>query len=378
MVEQHPQDTFDQWKEVVNLPPDFPSLKPLSGSEFGSDVGLDGFTPNRRRLYIGPNQRAIFEYVRNSWSNPGIIFLFNSGHGVSTVSNYIHQVVSEERIRYRAVPVKLQLDNMHASDQEFGEDVRVQVVKNVLLGNWGPLLPPEQYASLLGVEGIVNPADKNFTKVMYARSLVARATIEESWEMVGNITPNLALPLEELLRHLHEHRFLRVGFGIDLSSSKLEGEEYRAAIATLVNRVSVIQDRVGNQSSPFGLQFFANPESYQLLDRHYWPGNLDVVKVPAFQPLDIFAMLALQYHASPDQVPDQNARLPSRPHLATIVDPSFLLIPGVYDPGLSLREIIKNFARELRISANTGYTSYRLSPTPEQMRRIAEIKTGNK
>lgn len=369
------EEGFRLWKDAVGLPDQFPRLAPITEPlvQSGSRP-LDGPAFNLNpHLFLGAQREGTVQRIVDSLGMPLLAVCVAAGHGCTTLAGIVYARAEAAAVGKGVVPVRVALEDYLAPDPEdvypvsveglspsqrrtitanrqaiaehafapledrdpmelIYEAIRRAVLVSLTTNPWERSLGRAEYGTLIGAKR--QDDDALVAQRNRLAPIVANDPISDG--VLGELAPNLAVDVRELVRALNaDRRTVRISLQLDLSSScrgrihGREGEElldpYVRVVRSFVQALKNLDEQNARAKpptlpslldqtvfiSPVGLDIFTNE----------WTRQPEVVSFPWYRPVDLFAILAHHYppqHAAPGVRPTD--RLSSIMHSGPLIE----------------------------------------------------------
>ena len=273
-------------------------------------------------------------------------------------------------------------------------DVRLAVVRSLVVSRWEHVLNRSLYRDLLGTRSATPEAFEE--RRAQLAPLVKGRVNESQWEAIGAMGGQLGNEdYLEIIRELNRDGNVRIRLMLDLSATPMgrqylgdpaedvdESGEYLAepyvnAIKDVTKAVKNVEERSAKGPQPtlpslLDKAYFLSREAWAQFDEAFTAQMDSVVDFPPYRAVDIFAMLAYHY---PPSWGDQGARVEL---LSAVLDSDFIAITD--KTAISTEMVI--FERQLRArlsdQGSVNYHQRRPStgdPEVERLRaQMSELK----
>lgn len=343
MNKERAQKNFSYWKNLVNLPPTFPDLKPLTAEEM-----LD------LAVIEGEDERKI---INSLYSKPLTMVIVPDGGGLSTLYRYIFEKCKKESTTRESIPVTVDLNDIDdpITSEYLEQTIKTQVIGSLVSQDWTSL-PEEHYYPCINYNESID------FQVYRAEALdFLFGKRKKAWSSVKKNFPSLKQPLGIFLNDLLENMRLQTLIFFHIPKSKADEEPLLA----LSSALKIIHEINAFMPAAIREVYFINPGTSSDLNREY-KRNYNIVNHPRVTGAQIFAMLNKRFRPTlPGPMGSQE-----RIDLSAVFSEDFIHLAKPKVSGI--KDVINSVNHMLleKLDCPRKDVLYRLAPPPELLEKL--------
>ena len=408
---------FALWREAVGFEDGFPRLRALREPAPRRDrFGHETPTRDSAKFFLNQMHREKLMDIRESLAGRSLVVTTAPGHGATTLARYLYLEAEKDAVVRKAIPVFTSLEDMlpehdytklaqmefdllsdlhslsrrhfcadpeevmeaadEAAAQLFGKltarriaaqiesDVRLAVVRSLVLSRWEHVLSKSLYRDLLGTS---IATDEAFEARRAELAPIVKGPVGDAqWELIASVAGQLGSEdYQAIIRELNREGNVRIRLMLDLSATPMgrqylgdsrkdvdEHGEYPAqpyvdALKAVTKAVKNVEERSAGGPQPtlpslLDKAYFLNRQAWRQLDADFTKQVDSVIDFPPYRAVDVFAMLAYHYPPSWD---DHGGRVEL---LSAVLDSEFIEIGE--DTALSTEMVLLECQLRARLS----------------------------